>query len=257
MVDNVSQGTPEQTNVQEKVLSTLSQPQPDANSTEQSFDNKKTEIEGDENFKAFREARKKDRAEREAAEKRAADKEAEVAALKAAMEAAFAKGSPAPQQQQYDYQYQQEETEEDRIKRLVEDQISKRDAILARERAEREQREYPDRLVRSYPDFNNTITPENLDYLEFHHPEVARPLKRLGDDYDKWSDVYHAIKKFVPNATNAKRESARADANFNKPRSMSNTGLTQDTQAPVSTRLSEERRAENWARMQRISKGVG
>src|SRR5271169_6729948 len=57
----------------------------------------------DPNWKAFREARKKDRADREAAEKRAADKEAEVTALKAAMEAAFSKSAPTPQAYQQYY----------------------------------------------------------------------------------------------------------------------------------------------------------
>src|SRR5271155_291964 len=61
------------------------------------------ENEGDPNWRAFREARKKDRADRESAERRAAEKEHEIAALKAAMESAFSKGSPSPHSSQQYY----------------------------------------------------------------------------------------------------------------------------------------------------------
>lgn len=212
----------------------------------------------DPNWRAFREARKKDRAEREAAEKKAAEKEHEIAALKAAMEAAFSKSAPTPQayQNYYGMPEQQEETEEQRIERKVNEMLTKKQHQYEKERQEQEHKEYPQRLMKSYPDLNQVVSQENLDYLDYHYPEVSRPLQRLGDGYDKWSDIYQAIKKFVPNATNARREAAKADANFAKPKSISSTGLTQNTNSQDSARLTEDRKASNWQRMQQIMKGV-
>ncbi|HXF28521.1 MAG TPA: hypothetical protein VN457_01610, partial [Chlamydiales bacterium] len=166
----------------------------------------------DPNWKAFREARKQDRIIREAAERKAAEKEAEVAALKAAMEAAFAKENPQ-QQRSNDYGYGSDETEDERIEKKVQAALAAREAESARIRQQREATEYPQRLRQNFSDFDQAISSENLDYLEFHYPEVARPLQRLGDGYEKWHDIYKAVKKFVPNNQTAKQESARADAN--------------------------------------------
>jgi hypothetical protein len=213
----------------------------------------------DPNWRAFREARKKDRADREAAERRAAEKEAEVAALKAAMEAAFSKAPPAPVQQPYYAEqgnFAHEETEDERIEKKVQAAIAAREAAAERARIEREHQEYPNKLTRAFPDFQNVIAQENLDYLDYHYPEVSRPLQRLPDGYDKWSDIYAAIKKFVPNNTNAKKEAAKAEANFNKPKSISSPTIMQPGEAQTSARLTEEKRAANWERMQKILKGV-
>lgn len=213
----------------------------------------------DPNWRAFREARKKDRAEREAAERKASEKEAEVAALKAAMEAAFSKSAPSPQAYQQYYGIDQqpaEETEDERIEKKVQAALSAREAAYEKARIEREQQEYPNRLNQTYPDFNQIISQDNLDYLDYHYPEVSKPLQRLPDGYDKWSDIYRAVKKFVPNNTSAKKDAARADSNSNKPRSISSTGITQPGEAIVSARITDEKRAANWERMQRILKGV-
>ena len=259
MTVNVTENKTEAPISQEKVDATLSQQKVDTNLTQQPVENKEADSQEDPNWRAFREARKKDRAEREAAERRAREKEEEVAALKAAMEAAFAKGSPVTQAQQpYSYQseYQPEESEDERIEKKVQAAIAQREAAAEKARIEREHQEYPNKLVQSYPDFNHVISQENLDYLDYHYPEVSRPLQRLRDGFDKWSDIYAAIKKFVPNNSTAKKEAARADANFSKPKSISSTGLTQNTEAAAGMRLTEDRKADNWARMQKIMKGV-
>lgn len=208
----------------------------------------------DPNWRAFREARKKDRAEKEAAERRAAEKEQEVAALKAAMEAAFAKSAPAQHQQQNEYY---EETEDQRIEKKVQAAIAEREEAAERIRQQREIQEYPDRLRQAYPDFNAVVSSDHLDYLEYHYPEVAGPLRRLPDDFNKWADIYRAVKKFVPNIDSARKEQSRANENFNKPRSMSSTTVTQPTDSPGNMRLSDERKAANWERMQKLLKGVG
>lgn len=219
------------------------------------------ETQEDPNWKAFREARKRDRLEREAAEARAAEKEKEVAALKAAMEAAFsAKQAPTPQayQDYYGMNQQPEESEEQRIERKVNELLSKKEQEYQKQQAEYEQKTYPQRLLRDMPDFNQVCSQENLDYLDYHYPEISRPLQRLGEGYDKWHDTYHAVKKLIPNHSTAKKEAMRADINSNKPRSMSSSGPspTGTGGAQETWKEAEERRAANWQRMQRTLKGV-
>lgn len=240
--------------------STNSVVEPVAASSTPPTDTTQTESQEDPNWKAFREARKRDRLEREAAEKRAAEKEKEVAALKAAMEAAFnTKNTPSPQayQDYYGINQQPEETEEQRIERMVEQKLAKKEEEYKRQQAEYEARTYPQRLLKDMPDFNQVCSQENLDYLDFHYPEISRPLQRLGEGYDKWHDTYHAVKKLIPNHSTAKKEAMRADINANKPKSMSSSGPSPTGEPVRSTwQEAEERRAANWARMQRTLKGV-
>ncbi len=223
---------------------------------------KENELQEDPNWKAFREARKKDRLEKQAAERRAAEKEQEIAALKAAMDAAFSKGAPTPQAYQQYYGIGQdygepEESEEQRIERKVNELLSKKEQQFKKEQEEKEFREYPNRLKKDFPDISQVCSQENLDYLDFHFPEVSRPLQRLSDGYDKWSDIYHAVKKFIPNHSTAKKEAVKAEINSNKPRSISSTGPSPTGGNPRDTWQDiEARRAENWARMQRTMKGV-
>ena len=266
-LDSTSTNTPE--NQASNVDVNLAQQNVDVNldqqkAADQEQTNKEVKTEAtneDPNWRAFREARKKDRAEKEAAERKAAEKEAEVAALKTAMEAAFSNG-PSPQSQQYQQYYgmnnEPEETEEQRLDRLVEQKLAKKEEQYRKQQEEQEQREYPRRLLRDMPDFNQVCSQENLDYLDYHYPEISRPLQRLGDGYDKWSDTYHAVKKLIPNQANAKKDAMRADINSNKPRSISSTGPSPTGGKVIEPQQeTEARRAENWARMQRVMKGVG
>lgn len=226
--------------------------------TQGKAETQKEEKEEDPNWRAFREARKRDRIEKEAAEKKAVEKEAEVAALKAAMEAAFSKSSPQVPNQSNQYQgYAQEESEDERIEKKVRAALAVREAENEKARVEREHQEYPKRLSQTYSDFNQTISSENLDYLDYHYPEVSTPLKRQMDGYDKWSDIYKAVKKFVPNSVNARKDASKADANFNKPKSMSSSGISPAGGEQGSVRLSEERKAANWARMQKERDRLG
>lgn len=230
------------------------------NKTQISVDATGTETTESPDWRAFREARKRDREERQAAERIAAEKAKEVEALKAAMEAAFtAKSSPTPQayQQYYGMNQEPEETEEQRIERKVNEMLSKKEQQYKQEQEEYERREYPNRLLREMPDFNQVCSQENLDYLDFHYPEVSRPLQRLGEGYDKWHDTYHAVKKLIPNHSTAKREAIKADINANKPRSMSSMGPSPTGERSRETwQEVEARRAQRYAEMQRTLKGV-
>ncbi len=236
----------------EKVDTNISQQKVDANLTQ----NTEAGKEEDPNWRAFREARKKDREERIAAEKRANEKEAEAAALKAAMEAAFSKSAP-PVDAYQQYYGQPEETDDEKIEKKVNAILASREEQARKAAYEREKQEYPNRLVKDFPDFNHVIAQENLDYMDYHYPEVSRPLQRLQDGYEKWSDIYHAVKKFVPNNTTARKEAAKAESNQMKPKSISTSTMTNSGE-PVRNSIQEveQRRADNWARMQRILKGV-
>lgn len=211
-----------------------------------------TEAPEDQNWKAFREARKQDRIQREQAEKLAAQKAQEAEALKQAMEALLNKSAPQPNTQQYNQYYNQqpEESEDEKIEKKVAAILAKREAESEQQRRQREQQEYPQRLQQTYSDFSQIVSSDNLDYLEYHYPEVAGPLKRATDGFDKWNDIYKAVKRFVPN-TDHKKELSSIEKNMAKPKSMSTTNITPQA-GPSAAVLSEEKRAANWARMQAI-----
>jgi hypothetical protein len=200
------------------------------------------------NWRQFREQRELERKQREDAERRAREKEQEAQALKVAMDAILNK--PSPQ----NYPIQEEELDEDqRIEKKVQAALLAKEKVLEEERRRREQQEFPQRLASTYSDFNQVCTTENLDYLEYHYPEVASAFKHAPDGFDKWAAVYKAVKRFVPN-TDSKKEQAKAERNFNKPQSMAVGGATQTgDSAPMY--LDDKRRADNWSRMQRIMKG--
>ena len=202
------------------------------------------------NWKKFRETRERERKEKEAADKRAAEKEAEATALKSAMEALLSKSQPQTQ----NYSEDSEETEEQRIERKVQESLLKNEKKREEERQRREIAELPQKLAQTYNDFNQVCSQENLDYLQYHYPEVAAGFKHAPDNFETWSNIYKAMKRFVPNP-DSKRDQARIDKNLSKPQSMSVPGMTQ-TGDHAPTELTEKRRQDNWSRMQRTMKGA-
>lgn len=210
--------------------------------------------ENKDNWRKFREQREAERKSREDSERRATEKSAEAEALRAALEALANKPSNNRQINEYGSQ-DNEETEEQRIDRRVESAIKQREVKAEQERKVREQHEFPERLKATYNDFNKVCSAENLDYLEYHYPEVAAPFAHLPDGYDKWQGIYRAVKRFVPNV-DARQETAKVDKNLSKPGSISSTGNTHGGNAMPSARLDEARKAANWERMQRTLKGL-
>lgn len=203
------------------------------------------------NWRKFREARELERRQKVEAEKKASEKEAEVQALQAALAAVVNK--PAAKIMEVAQSSFEEESDAERIRRQVDEAIADRDKKNEIERLKREHAEFPSRVQSNFKDFDQVCTAENLDYLEYHYPEVASPYKHLPDGYEKWASIYQAVKRFVPN-TNSKKDAARAEKNLTKPQSMSIAGKTQvgDT-APQ--QLDDKRRSDNWQRMQRVMKG--
>lgn len=239
---------PKDTPVEEKNSTPVSSVQAQVDETPASL----VEKSEDPNWKAIREIRKKERAEKEAAERKAAEKEAEAAALKAAMESAFAKYQP-PQQQQDSYDGY--ESEEAIIEKKVQKVLEDRERKFREEQTKREQQELPARLRKDLPQFDAVLNQETLDYFEYHYPEIARSFNRLPNSYEKWTDLYTTVKKLIPNSVNAQRDTARINQNLEKPKSASSVGAGQDLQKNE-VFLSEERKKANWERMQRAMKGI-
>lgn len=199
------------------------------------------------NWRKYRLERENDRKAKLEAEEISRRKQEENLALQKALEAIVNK----PNQPQMDEVY---ESEEDKIEKKVTEALAKRDLQYQRDRAEREQQELPKRLQSEFRDFNQVCTEENLDYLEYHYPEITRAYKHMPENYEKWEGIYKALKRFIPNKESGK-ESKKAEANLNKPTAMSRPGMTQTgDQAPHI--MDDAKRAANWARMQKTIKGI-
>lgn len=230
-----------ETNIEEKAV----QAQPQNN---QPVESKDEENPQQIDWRKFKEARRVERQQKEEAERRAAQKTAEAEALKAAMEALLNK----PVNNSVN-NYDQDESEEDRIQKKIDAALAKERQKAEEERIRREHAEFPQRLAQTYNDFDQVCSEENLDYLEYHYPEVAAAFKNAPDSFDKWSNVYKAVKRFLPNATNNK-DQKKAEKNFSKPQAMSVPGVTTTSDhAPVM--LDDQRRKDNWNRMQRVMRG--
>lgn len=204
------------------------------------------------NWRKFRETRKIDRAQKEEAEKRAVAKEAEANALKQAMEALLSKNNQSSQSS--NGEYQQEESEDIRIQKKVDAAIQERDKRDAEYRRQREIAEYPQRLEATYSDFSHVCSSENLDYIDYHYPEISKAFQNMPEGFDKWAAIYKSVKKLIPN-TDSRKDQAKADKNFNKPQAMSAPGKTQTGDNPP-LKLDDKRRTDNWERMKRVMNKV-
>lgn len=208
------------------------------------------------NWKRFREQREIERKEKIEIEKRLKQKEEEAKALKEAMEAAFSKQSNNYNNNRNNYDQDDndnEETEEQRLDRLVEAKLSMRERAIQEQREREEQINLPHKLATTYNDFNQICSQENIDYFEYHYPEVALAFENQPNNFSKWQGVYKAIKKLIPN-TNSSKDAKKAEQNFNKPQSMTVPGATQTTDTAPQM-LDEKRKADNYARMMRVMKG--
>lgn len=199
------------------------------------------------NWRKYRLEREQERKAKQEAEELARKKQEENIALQKALEAIVNK--PVQHQQEEEY-----ESEESKIEKKVTEALAKREQQYQRERAEREQQELPKRLQSDFKDFSQICTEENLDYLQYHFPEIANAYKHMPENYEKWEGIYKVLKRFIPNKDSGK-ESKKAEANLSKPGALSRPGMTQTgDHAPVI--MDDAKRAANWERMQRVIKGI-
>lgn len=240
-MNNQSEVIPEQAILQEKIDSKPTQIEVKVNPEKIEQEDSK-----DINWKKWKESRQKEREESEARLKRAQEKEAEAEALKAAMEVLLNK----PTQNNRSYDEPLDETEDERIDKKVQLAMAKAEQKRMDEVDRREKEDLPKRLAQNNPDFHQVCSSENLDYLEFHYPEVAQAFQHMPEGYKKWDNIYKAVKRFVPN-TDTRRDVAKAEKNFNKPQSLSSPGVSTPPSGNPSPFLTEQKKAENWARMQK------
>jgi len=198
------------------------------------------------NWRAFREQREAERKARIEIEKKAAEKAAEAEALRKALEAVTSKPNT--------YEEYSEESEDEKIEKKVRELLEKKEQELLRQRHEEEIKNLPVLLNREFKDFDQVCSTENLDYLEYHYPEIAAPFKYMPDGFEKWAAIYKATKKLVKNTTSA-ADAAKLQKNLEKPKSISSTNLTSSGQSYASV-VSEAKKAANWERMQRTMKGL-
>ena len=75
----------------------------------------------------------------------------------------------------------------------------------------------------------------------------------MPDGFEKWSSIYQAVKRFVPQGH--KEELKRIDENALKPKTSLPSGI--DTKPKGNPWiLTEERRAANWRRMQQEQRNI-
>jgi len=208
--------------------------------------------EQDRNWKKWKENRQKEREEAARIDAARQKAEQEAHALRQALEAAVARPNQRQETNSYD---QNDESEEDRINRKVEEAILKREQEYQKQREIEEIKTYPQKLNNTYSDFQQVCSQENLDYLEYHHPELAKSFVHRKEGFEKWSDIYNAVKRYVPN-TNSQRDAQRAEKNLAKPQSLSHSTIAATGPAGSNYQLTEQRRKENWSRMQRTLKGL-
>lgn len=246
-----------QEQLQDKVESNLSQQKVDTNlapKIDKPVEQPK-ETEEQINFKKFREERENDRKRREQAELKWQEKENEAQALKAAMDAILNKPSTNSVDNSRFQHSEEEESEDQKIDRKVQIALEQAEKKRIEQNQRKEAENLPIRLVSDYKDFNQVCSSENLDYLDYHYPEVSRAFKHGPDSYDKWIDIYKTVKRFVPN-TDSKKEAKKAENNFNKPQSIASQGITQNQPGSGAHILTEDRKKANWERMQRSLKGL-
>ncbi len=205
------------------------------------------ETKEDRNWKKFREEREKERKQLVEEKRRREEAEKQAAAMKSMVEAITNK--PA-----VDTSYSEEDSEDDRVKKLVAQELQRLESRRAEEQRIREQSELPHKLAQTYPNFNEVCSDENLDYIQYHYPEIYNTFKASPDSFDKWGNVYKAVKRLVPNPNSAKDEK-RIEQNLKKPQSISLPGIA-STSESMPHKIDEKRRADNWARMQRVLKNV-
>ena len=111
----------------------------------------------EEKYKEFQEQRKKDREQLE-------QKEKEAELLKKAVEELIQK-----EQTNDDYSYDNTPSEEQQKINLA----------VKKALEEKERQDLPKTLERSYPDFKDVCSRENIEYLEYKDPELSQALQEL------------------------------------------------------------------------------
>lgn len=218
------------------------------------------------NWRKFREQREKERVEREKAEQRARQKEEETEALRQVLETMMtSKESSLTQKEQQDIISDLIDddipTGKDikgfitkQVPDLINSIIEQREAKREEERRKKEVDEMPVKLRTAHRDFDNIVSQENLDYLDYHHPEIAKALSYMPNSFEKWSSVYSAVRKLVPNT--GERDLKRMEQNAIKPQHAAAVASPPPNERGYGRSLTEQEKKENYERLRKLARDV-
>lgn len=133
----------------------------------------------------------------------------------------------------------------DAAKRYIDEEFKKR-----------AEAEIPQRLQSRYPDFEQVVSKENVEYLRSTKPEIAAALSAIGDKYGKAVAAYEYIKMLMPQGMNLSQEKEIAEKNLKKPGNLSSVGSEALSQAKAMERgLTPDRKKALFKEMQSAIKG--
>jgi len=193
------------------------------------------ESEEEKNWRAFRDGRKRDRElakEKEQEARRANEQKAQLQDFIAQhLESNGQRGnmSPAQQEQAAIDLLDNEIHTGGEIKQWLEQKFSKDmetrlEQRFANWQKEREREELPKRISETMPDYDDVMSRESIDYLEYRAPALARMISGHLSDPEKMSlnevkAAYEAVKCIVPNRSSRHREDKKTDEIHSRPRS--------------------------------------
>lgn len=139
-----------------------------------------------------------------------------------------------------------------RMDDLIQRKFEERDK--KREEEEKKKREIHDNLSikQEMPDLVETLSHENLSYLEYYHPEIAIPLGNMPNGIEKTKLAYQAVKKHVRMNT---KEKEKIEKNLSKPKSIHSSYSNENQQEESSGNTSDKKRQDTWNKMQRLISG--
>ena len=211
----------------------------------------KKESDEDRNWKAFLEKRKEEtkafEAEKEKNRQLEADRvrwEKEKEIMKEAFVAAVEKKEPAA--------FPDDEDEEKRFNERFEKKFQERESTrIKKDQDERLQREMVE-IKNQMPDLVEVCSQDNIAYLEYYHPEIAIPLGKMPDGFEKTKLAYQAIKKHVKMAT---KEKEKIEQNIAKPKSVHSNFSNETQKEESSGHMSDKRKDQVYQKMQRLISG--
>ena len=144
------------------------------------------------------------------------------------------------------------------VAKYVADTVAKtlreREEVVTQQRAEQEINELPQRLRQTHNDFDQVMTQENFDYLEYHHPEMAKAMGYMPKGFDKWNNTYNLIKKLVPNAVNAAQDTRQAQRNLQKPQAPTGHASHSTGELAPGRIITQAERDANYKRLRELAR---
>jgi len=140
------------------------------------------------------------------------------------------------------------------VPELIKDVLNKNKEEERQRQSDRERKEMPNNLQKRHTDFKEIVHQENLDYLDYHYPDIAGALAHLPEGVEKWSSIYNTVKKLVPNV--GKGDARRLDQNSQKPQAMTSTSASPSEEKGHGKYLSPAEKSANYKRLIELSRGA-